>query len=578
MSRVPGRLLVMEIAAGVFLMSWILAMAGCGKLQENPARAAEDGAPSEPVNSVAPQPPKEDLQVAAVKASDHPRQPRVMAPELDGGLNWLNTAEPLHLRDLRGKIVILDFWTFCCINCIHTLPDLAKLEKKYANQLVVVGVHSAKFDNEKKSENIRKAILRYEISHPVVNDANMNIWNAYGVMSWPTLFLIDPEGFLVGAGSGEGLYDALDDRIAKLIEVSRAKKTLNEKPLHFELARSQEKASRPLFFPGKILADGASRRLFIADSTHHRIVITDLEGRKIAIAGSGEPGRQDGPFDQAGFNDPQGLALSGDTLYVADRKNNLIRALDLKKQTVRTVAGTGAQGENRRFGGPALKNGLNSPWDLCLIGQRLFIAQAGFHQIWTLDLEKSQLDPFAGNGLEKIKDGVLDEASFAQPSGLTANGDTLYVADSEVSAIRAISLTNGEVKTIVGRGLFDFGDEDGIGDKVRLQHALGVLFYDGKLFVADTYNSKIKAIDPEKRSCTTFFGEPAGWLGQRLLNEPGGLSQANGKLYVADTNNHRIQIFDLRTKSVSTLPLQGVEPPKKAILTNAKQGTSDVGK
>jgi thiol-disulfide isomerase/thioredoxin len=580
MSTLPGRLLIAKIAAGIFLGAWILATTGCGKLQENPALAAEDDVASESVNSAAPQPvaPKEDVQVAAVKPSDPPRQPRVMAPELDGGLNWLNTAEPLHLRDLRGKIVILDFWTFCCINCIHTLPDLAKLEKKYANQLVVIGVHSAKFDNEKKSENIRKAILRYEISHPVVNDANMSIWNAYGVMSWPTLFLIDPEGFLVGAGSGEGLYDALDDRIAKLIEVSRAKKTLNEKPLHFELARSQEKASRPLFFPGKILADGASRRLFIADSTHHRIVITDLEGRKIAIAGSGEPGRQDGPFDQAGFNDPQGLALSGDTLYVADRKNNLIRALDLKKQTVRTVAGTGAQGENRRFGGPALKNGLNSPWDLCLIGQRLFIAQAGFHQIWTLDLEKSQLDPFAGNGLEKIKDGVLDEASFAQPSGLTANGDTLYVADSEVSAIRAISLTNGEVKTIVGRGLFDFGDEDGIGDKVRLQHALGVLFYDGKLFVADTYNSKIKAIDPEKRSCTTFFGEPAGWLGQRLLNEPGGLSQANGKLYVADTNNHRIQIFDLRTKSVSTLPLQGVEPPKKAILTNAKQGTSDVGK
>src|SRR5262249_30422465 len=158
----------------------------------------------------------------------------------------------------------------CCINCIHTLPDLAKLEKKYANQLVVVGVHSAKFENEKKSENIRKAILRYEISHPVVTNANMSIWNAYAVMSWPTVFLIDPEGYLVGAGSGEGLYDALDARIAKLIQVSREKKTLNEKPLRFELARSKEKANGPLYFPGKILADGVGRRLFIADSTHHR--------------------------------------------------------------------------------------------------------------------------------------------------------------------------------------------------------------------------------------------------------------------------------------------------------------------
>jgi len=572
MSTVPGRLLVVEIAVGLIFAC----LFGCGRWQENPAIAAGASA-SEKEQPASPQPPAEDKNGAVAKADEPPREGRIRAPELQGGVNWLNTSTPLHLRDLRGKIVILDFWTFCCINCIHTLPDLAKLEKKYANQLVVVGVHSAKFDNEKDSENIRKAILRYEISHPVVNDANMTIWNAYGVMSWPTLFLIDPEGYLVGKGSGEGLYDALDNSIAKLIQVSREKKTLIEKPLQFELARFQEKI-RPLFFPGKVLADGPSRRLFIADSTHHRIVITDLDGRKIAITGTGEPGRQDGPFDQASFNDPQGMALSGDTLYVADRKNNLIRALDLKKQTVRTIAGTGEQGENRRFGGPALKTGLNSPWDLCLIGQRMFIAQAGFHQIWTLDLEKNQLDPYAGNGLERIRDGALDEASFAQPSGLTANGDTLYVADSEVSAIRAISLKNGEVKTIVGRGLFDFGDRDGIGGQVRLQHALGVLFHDGKLFVADTYNGKIKVIDPEKRSSTTFFGEPAGWLGKRLLYEPGGLSQANGKLYVADTNNHRIQVVDLKTKAVSTLNLQGVEPPKKAVLTDAKQGTSNAGK
>jgi thiol-disulfide isomerase/thioredoxin/sugar lactone lactonase YvrE len=566
MSTFPGRLLVVEIAVVLLLASGCLF--GCGRWQENPAIAAEASAPEKEQPVVA-QTPAEDKNGAVVKGDDPPREGRIRAPEFKGGVNWLNTSTPLQLRDLRGKIVILDFWTFCCINCIHTLPDLAKLEKKYANQLVVVGVHSAKFDNEKDSENIRKAILRYEISHPVVNDANMSIWNSYGVMSWPTLFLIDPEGYLVGKGSGEGLYDALDNSIAKLIQISREKKTLVEKPLQFELARFQEK-SRPLFFPGKILADGPSRRLFIADSTHHRIVITDLDGRKIAIAGNGEPGRQDGPFDQACFNDTQGMALSGDTLYVADRKNNLIRALDLKKQTVRTIAGTGEQGENRRFGGPALKTGLNSPWDLCLIGQRMFIAQAGFHQIWTLDLEKGQLDPFAGNGFERIRDGALDEASFAQPSGLTANGDTLYVADSEVSAIRAISIKNGEVKTIVGRGLFDFGDEDGIGDQVRLQHALGILFHEGKLYVADTYNGKIKVIDPEKRSCTTFFGEPAGWLGKPLLYEPGGLSQANGKLYVADTNNHRIQVIDLKTKAVSTLALPGVEPPKKAVLTNAK--------
>ncbi len=489
---------------------------------------------------------------------------RRKAPELDGGVAWLNTAAPIHLRDLRGKIVLLDFWTFCCINCIHTLPDLARLERKYPNQLVVIGVHSAKFDNEKNTESIRKAILRYEITHPVVNDANQKIWRAYGVESWPTLVLIDPEGNLYAGGSGEGLGDAVDAAVAKLIKIHRAKKTLNEKPLHFELARTHERGDSPLFFPGKVVADASSRRLFIADSTHHRVVITDLDGKAIAIAGTGQPGRNDGPFDKASFNDPQGMAVRGETLYVADRKNHLIRALDLKDHTVTTIAGTGSQGENRHRGGPALRTGLNSPWDLCLVGDTLYIAMAGHHQIWTLDLAKMDVQPFAGDGRENIGDGAAEQAHFAQPSGLTTDGRNLYVADSEISAIRSVPLNGlGPVKTIVGEGLFDFGDVDGVGPRVRLQHALGVAWHDGKLYVADTYNSKIKVIDPNKRSSTTYLGEPGGWLNQPMFNEPAGLSIAGEKLYVADTNGHRIRVVDLKTKAVATLKLEGVEAPKK---------------
>src|SRR5207244_3715407 len=159
-------------------------------------------------------------------AKDIQDDDRPTAPELDGGVAWLNTAGPIRLRDLRGKIVVLDFWTLCCINCMHTLPDLTKLEKKYPNQLVVIGVHTAKFENERDTESIRKAVLRYEITHPVVNDAAMRIWRTYEVQSWPTLYLIDPEGYIVGRGSGEGLYEALDAAIAKQIKVHRAKKTL----------------------------------------------------------------------------------------------------------------------------------------------------------------------------------------------------------------------------------------------------------------------------------------------------------------------------------------------------------------
>jgi DNA-binding beta-propeller fold protein YncE len=500
---------------------------------------------------------------APMFAAQDPGPRLVEAPELDGGTAWLNTAGPIRLKELRGKIVLLDFWTLCCINCIHTLPDLARLEQKYADQLVVIGVHSAKFENEKNTESIRKAVLRYEVSHPVVNDAEMKIWRAYGVQSWPTLCLIDPEGHYIGRASGEGQFEVLDFNINKLVQQYREKKLLNEKPVRFELARAHEKGDSPLFFPGKVVADSTGKRLFIADSTHHRIVVTDLDGKKIAVAGSGKAGKADGPFAEATFNDPQGMALKGDTLYVADRKNHLIRALDLKAGKVETVAGTGEQERgNRAKSGPALQTGLNSPWDLLLQGQTLYIAMAGHHQIWTLDLEKSRLAPFAGNGREDIVDGPSDEASFAQPSGLTSDGKNLFVADSEVSAVRAVALANRpEVHTLVGEGLFKFGDVDGTGKAVRLQHALGVAYFDGKLYVADTYNSKIKEIDPERRTCRTWLGGD-GWLSGRPFHEPAGINIAGGKMYVADTNAHRVCVVDMKTKQVATLALQGVEAPK----------------
>src|SRR5262245_11117273 len=224
------------------------------------------------------------------KADDRPT-----APELDGGIAWLNTAGPIKLADLKGKVVLLDFWTLCCINCIHTLPDLAKLEKKYPNELVVIGVHSAKFDNEKETKSIRQAILRYEIAHPVVNDAEHKIWNRYQVSSWPTIALIDPEGKFVGNASGEGNLELLDQNIKKLIDEHKKKGTLNDKPIRFDLIRYRDTADTPLFFPGKILADEKSDRLFIADSTHHRLVVTNLNGEKKLIVGTGTPGFKDGP-------------------------------------------------------------------------------------------------------------------------------------------------------------------------------------------------------------------------------------------------------------------------------------------
>ena len=482
------------------------------------------------------------------------------APDLDGGVAWLNTSNPLKLEDLKGRVVLLDFWTLCCINCIHVMPDLAKLEAKYPGVLVVIGVHTPKFENEKKTESIKKAILKYEIKHPIINDADHKIWRRFRANSWPTLVLIDTEGKIVGKASGEGNYEVLDQYIGKLVKEAKAKGTLKETPIDFQLIK--EKEDTPLFFPGKVLADKASNRLFIADSTHHRIVITDLAGQKIDIVGTGAEGFKNGTFEAAQFSDPQGMTLDGDTLIVCDRKNHAPRAVDLKARTVTTIAGTGEQDHGSRVaGGLGLKTGLNSPWDVLLHGKKYYIAMAGHHQIWTYDPATKRAVPYAGSGREDLEDDVFARAAFAQPSGLATDGKNLYVADSEVSAIRAVPFDlDGKTSTLVGEGLFEFGDIDGKGPKVRLQHALGVAYKDGKLYVADTYNSKLKLLDPVTRVCETYLGGND----TKLFSEPAGLSFAGDKLYVADTNNHRIQVVDVTTKQTTTLPLVGVTPPARA--------------
>jgi DNA-binding beta-propeller fold protein YncE len=488
---------------------------------------------------------------------------RVRAPEIQGGRGWLNTDKPLSIAALKGKVILLDFWTYGCINCMHIIPDLKKLEAKYANELVVIGIHSAKFQNEKETENIRRIILRYEIEHPVYNDSEYAVWQSYGVRAWPTQVLIDPAGYVVGTASGEGNYEIIDQAVGKLVDEFRKRGELNEEPLKLVLERAKV-GDLPLAFPGKILADAATDRLFIADSNHNRIVVTKLDGTLVDTIGTGEAGATDGAFDKATFHRPQGLALSGDSLYVADTENHLIRRVDLKSRSVETIAGTGTQTHDYFQSGPARMIALSSPWDLQLVGQTLYIAMAGPHQIWKLDLATDSVSTFAGSGREARLDGSLLEAGFAQPSGMAVVGQTLYVADSESNIIRAIDLNLGEVKTLVGGDLFEFGDVDGIGDDVRLQHPLGLLAYGDKILIADTYNHKIRELDPKHDRVTSLFG--TGKPGQAdgaspSFYEPGGLAQANGKLYIADTNNHAIRVVDLKTKRASTLRINGLTPP-----------------
>ena len=504
------------------------------------------------------------------------------APELAGGRGWLNTDRPLSLAALKGKVVLLDFWTYGCINCMHIIPDLKKLEKKYPNELVVIGVHSAKFENEKDTENIRRIVLRYEIEHPIVNDSDFAIWRSYAVNAWPTRYLIDPAGYIIGKLSGEGGYEALDKAIADSIAESRKRGELNEAPLKLVLERAKV-GDLPLAFPGKILADQKSERLFIADSDHNRIVIAKLDGTLVETIGNGVHGARDGSIDQATFFRPQGMVLSGDLLYVADTENHLIREVDLKSRTVKTIAGTGEQMRKYGVTGPALQVALNSPWDLQLVGRTLYIAMAGPHQIWQLDLDKQEVSTFAGTGREARIDGSVDQAGFAQPSALATDEKTLYVSDAEANIIRAIDLgPDGKVRTLVGGDLFDFGDKDGSGNDVRLQHPLGLALWNHKLLIADTYNHKIKLLDPSARSVKSFAGtgKPGQADGARpSFYEPGGLAVAGDKLFVADTNNHAIRVVDLKTKETKTLPIKGLQPPavtQSAVDTDAAPNIEEI--
>ena len=492
----------------------------------------------------------------------------VAAPSFPEGLDWLNTATPIDLESLRGKVVLLDFWTYGCINCIHIIPDLKRLEAEYPNELVVIGVHSAKFTNESQTANIREVVQRYELEHPVVNDQNFDIWNAWGTQAWPTVAVIDPAGNVVGTHAGEGVYEVVAPVMANLVAEFSARGELDLEPIVFELERDGV-PDTVLSYPGKVLADQGSDRLFVADTGHHRIITTNDDGEVLAVYGNGTAGFNDGAAADAQFSSPQGLALVGETLYVADTNNHAVRSIDLSTGIVATLAGTGTKGWPPA-GGPLDEVSLASPWALAADPPLLYVANAGTHQIWVIGLESMVASPLVGNARESTKNGLLADAELAQPSGLALKDGVLYFADSESSSIRSAEITSDDgVTALVAGGpdtLFEFGDEDGVGADARFQHPLGVAFHGDTLLVADTYNSKIKTIDLTTGEASTLFGDEQGWADgtDPLFHEPGGLSIEGDVVWIADTNNHVIRRIDLATGEATTLVLRGLDAFVKA--------------
>ncbi|MFN8149208.1 MAG: NHL domain-containing thioredoxin family protein [Candidatus Nanopelagicales bacterium] len=437
---------------------------------------------------------------------------RVRAPELTGRQGWLNTGgRDLTLAGLRGKVVLLDFWTFCCVNCLHVLDELRPLEEKYADVLVTIGVHSPKFVHEAEHAAVVAAVERYGVHHPVLDDPDLTTWQQYAVRAWPTLALVDPEGYVVAQLSGEGHAHALDRMIAELVQEHEAKGTLHRGSGPYV---APPPAPGPLSFPGKalVLDDGT---LLVSDSAHHSLVHLAADGETLLERiGDGARGLRDGDAATTRFSEPNGLALlppdvaarTGYDVVVADTVNHALRGLDTSTWEVRTLAGTGAQWmQGDPTSGAATGIPLSSPWDVAWFDGGVVVAMAGVHRLDRYDVDAGTVAPYAGTTREGLVDGELDQAWFAQTSGLAASADgtTLWLADSETSALRRVR--NGVVTTEVGTGLFDFGLRDGAAADALLQHPLGVAeLLDGSVAVADTYNGAVRRFDPSTRTVTTL--------------------------------------------------------------------------
>ncbi|TVL92459.1 NHL domain-containing thioredoxin family protein [Streptomyces sp. SAJ15] len=466
---------------------------------------------------------------------------RVRAPELIGEGGWLNTGgTDLSLAALRGRIVILDFWTFCCVNCLHVLDELRELEEKHRDTLVIIGVHSPKFAHEADHQAVVDAVERYEVHHPVLDDPELATWKQYAVRAWPTLVVIDPEGYVVAQHAGEGHAHAIATLVAELEAEHGAKGTLRRGDGPYV---APEPVATDLRFPGKaLLLEGGG--FLVSDTTRHQLVELAADGETVVRRiGTGERGLVDGPAEQARFSEPQGLALLPDgAVVVADTVNHALRRLDPATGEVTTIAGTGRQWwQGSATSGPAREVDLSSPWDLAWFADRLWIAMAGVHQLWSYDPAEGTVEVAAGTTNEGLVDGPAAEAWFAQPSGLAATEDRLWIADSETSALRWID-RELVVHTVVGTGLFDFGHRDGAADQALFQHPLGVTALpDGSVAVSDTYNHALRRYEPATGEVTTLATD---------LREPSDAVLVDGDIVVVESARHRLTRLRLPEEAV----------------------------
>jgi sugar lactone lactonase YvrE len=453
---------------------------------------------------------------------------RVRAPELVGQGGWIGATPDFGLTPLVGKVVVLHFWTASCVNCIRVLEELKPIESRFAAEAVIVGVHSPKFPREHDHAAVERAVERLGIRHPVLDDPELVTWQQYNVKGWPTLVVIDPEGYVIGGISGEGTGTVVFSAVEHAVSEHEEKGTLNRGTVTglWGPRNPARVGTQSLAFPAKVAVSPDGRRLAVTDTDGDRVIVSDLQGRVEQVY----------PL----YTKPQGVRFDGDRLIVCDTGGDRVVAVDRR---------TGDQ--------TVLAEGIASPADAIVLPDGdILVAEAGRHQLRRIPAAGGEASVVAGTGQENLLDGPTagdQPALLAQPSGLALLPDgAVAFVDAESSSLRVLT-ADGRVETLVGQGLFDWGASDGGPDASAMQHPLGVATSGATSFVADTLNGAIRRWtgtdwQAEAGELTTI---PTGGL-----EEPGGLAVLpDGRLLVADTNHHRLVTVDPDTGAVTELTL-----------------------
>lgn len=473
----------------------------------------------------------------------------------------LNTPRSLTKDELKGRILLLNFWNYGDVSCLQLLPGIAKIKGAFGNDVTVIGIHTPLSGHEGDYAALRRAVMRYGIDYPVVNDAEAVVRKAFHVKVWPAFALIDPQG---KARTYEGIegFEELKLDVAALARQYHGKLPREYLGLRPE---SEQEDYRLLNSPGKIAYVPNYRgnaALLVADSGHDRVLIVDTGGKVLEVIGSGKEGSNDGSYADARFDNPQGVLVKDDTVYIADTGNHLLRAVNLTEKKVRTLAGNTTVGNAlRKEKVPALSVGMASPWDITFWPdmQHIAIAVAGLNQLWSYDIEAQTVSVLAGSGDKGMQDGEALQAKMAQPSGLSAMDDRLYVVDATSNSLRV--LEKGQMKTLIGSGLTQDGFADGLKDKALMQHPLAVLATKDGVLVADSYNHALRRYDVQRAVLERYIGSGVsghvdGRQEQALFSQPSGLAAGEGMLYVADTNNQAVRAVNLAKNEVVSLNMK----------------------